>query len=606
MKNLRLIVATLSVAVFFGGFGASAQTKKLNVAVESLGSLSELISEDDKWSVTELSVSGWLNGKDLVVLREMAGADLYGNPTNGKLSVLDMSGVRIAGYDETDPAKREPYYADAAKAAMYVIKSDDVFPKKLFIRCSSLKEIVLPDRAVSFGGMEGADNIETVKTTLNSINLAVKDNIVFSKDGKTLYYCPPKSSVTVDYTVPAGTEVIAAGAFEYCEALKSVDISDSVKEIGSDAFSYSALETVRIGSGLERIAGYGDKPEAPRPDDFFNPASLALDLPHPFYFAPITVLAVDEANRSFKSADNVLYSKDGTILYFAAQSKSGDFTVPETVRAIAGHAFTYSGLRSVVLPQGLQNFDRPYVFNQCIDLESVVVGPAVEKFDNKVFFFCPALKQVDVSEANPFYRSEDGAVYKKDEFSTLSYVPGALAEYSVPEGTRAVEPGAMGFYNDKLARLTLPATMERIGTPLGYYMISWSEVCCKAKNPPVKFGDVDWDYLFFINTMNDRVLYVPVGSSEVYKKTIWKYGFTDIKEMDFGDMDAVAGTNGITVAGVSGGVRVCGYAGRVEVYAVDGRLVAEAVSDGETLVPLRRGIYLVRAGSKSEKVAVTR
>ena len=597
MKNFKLIAFALLLAGLFCNFRVSAQEKKLDIVVESLGSLSGMISDSDKWSVTELSVSGWLNGDDLVVLREMTGADLYGNPTEGKLSVLDMSGARIAGYDESDPLKRKPYYMDESQGLMYLVRSDDWFSGNIFTGCSSLKEIVLPDQTVFFGGLMGADNVAVVRTTENSVNLKVEDNIVFSKDGKTLCYCPPKNLAVVDYTVPSGVEKIADGAFGYCESLKSIDIADSVKEIGSDAFSYSSLETVRIGAGLEKIAGY---------EDGENP-DFAPDAPHPFYFAPIAVLTVAEANRSFKAEDNVLYSKDGTILYYAARKKPGDFTVPETVGTIAGYAFSLSELRSVVLPEGLQRFDRPFVFNQCVNLESVTVGAATETIDNKVFFYCPALKQVNVSEANLSYKSVEGVVYKKDELSTLSYLPGALSEYSVPEGTRALEAGALGYYNDKLEQLTLPSTMGQMGAPIGYYMMSLSTVCCKAKNPPAL--STESGILWVSYRPESCVLYVPTGSLAAYEKEdgyIWRRTFTQIQEMDFSGVGVVAEAGGFEVKDVAGGIMICGYTGAVEVYTVDGRLAAACSADGETVVPLRRGIYLVRAGSETEKVFVSR
>lgn len=87
-----------------------------DVILEEAGTLSTFISADEKESVEELTVSGPVNGADLLFLREMAGTDIGGNyagfetmpdytiyytPLGGSLKTLDLSYAQIVeGSDE--------------------------------------------------------------------------------------------------------------------------------------------------------------------------------------------------------------------------------------------------------------------------------------------------------------------------------------------------------------------------------------------------------------------------------------------------------------------------------------------------------------------------
>ena len=62
--------------------------------------------------------------------------------------------------------------------------------------------------------------------------------------------------------------------------------------------------------------------------------------------------------------------------------------------------------------------------------------------------------------------------------------------------------------------------------------------------------------------------------------------------------------NGAAVRGAEGSIVVEGFAGRVNVYTVDGRLAASAQIDGEAIITVAAGLYVVRAGEKAVKVVV--
>lgn len=49
------------------------------VDVKKAGSLSSLIGDDVKFNITDLTVTGDINGDDIALIREMAGADVNGD-----------------------------------------------------------------------------------------------------------------------------------------------------------------------------------------------------------------------------------------------------------------------------------------------------------------------------------------------------------------------------------------------------------------------------------------------------------------------------------------------------------------------------------------------
>ena len=65
-----------------------------------LRTLSTLITEANKNTITTLTLTGSLNGEDFRFIREMAGSDEKGRPTNGQLQKLDLSGANIVAGGE--------------------------------------------------------------------------------------------------------------------------------------------------------------------------------------------------------------------------------------------------------------------------------------------------------------------------------------------------------------------------------------------------------------------------------------------------------------------------------------------------------------------------
>ena len=109
--------------------------------------------------------------------------------------------------------------------------------------------------------------------------------------------------ILVEYTgkdrevvIPDNVTYIGEYAFDGCEDLTELIISDQVKDIAYTAFwDCDNLEYIKIGAGLAKISKYG----------------LIGDC-HKF-----KRFEVCEENEKFKAVDGNLYTKKGDLLYYA-------------------------------------------------------------------------------------------------------------------------------------------------------------------------------------------------------------------------------------------------------------------------------------------------
>lgn len=96
---------------------------------------------------------------------------------------------------------------------------------------------LIPDRVLgrSVVGIKGSAGCRGFDLNPENKYMKCIDRVIFSKDGKTLMSYPRYYEREV-YNIPAGTETIAHGAFEYSSWLKKVTIPESVKTVDCSAF----------------------------------------------------------------------------------------------------------------------------------------------------------------------------------------------------------------------------------------------------------------------------------------------------------------------------------------------------------------------------------
>ena len=139
------------------------------------GTLGTFISDADKYTITELTVSGPLNGSDLRLIRDMAGSDHNRQPTGGKLSILDLRDAFFVSGGS--------WYIESFSGLEYTIHSSNL-PDYAFAWCPSLESVTLPKSLyeLQYWSLHWCKNLNEVVfpvgvTKINSNNLNYSDNL---------------------------------------------------------------------------------------------------------------------------------------------------------------------------------------------------------------------------------------------------------------------------------------------------------------------------------------------------------------------------------------------------------------------------------------------
>jgi hypothetical protein len=219
MRTIFLLLV-LSISVF----GYSQVTKIINV--ETAGSLSSILTEVEKTTITDLTVSGTIDARDIKCMR-----DQIAHITN-----LDLSNANIAAYEGT------------ATSSLTTSYPANEMPRASFYRSGSststtpLASIILPNSLTSIGA-----NAFYLCTYLKSIYIG---NSITNIGIEAYEGCSGLTTVTMGNSVTT----IQNNAFHYCSALSNLTLSESITSLGEDVFSDCKIEKVTFPKSLTTIS----------------------------------------------------------------------------------------------------------------------------------------------------------------------------------------------------------------------------------------------------------------------------------------------------------------------------------------------------------------
>ena len=227
MQFITFKKSMLSIALTLFCTASFAQTV---VTLDKAGGLSKKIKDTKKFTITSLIVSGSINSDDVRFLREMAGRDMDGYETDGKLSSLDLSDAKIVmGGGNYYKVKR------GLSFRFYNIVENDVVGNYMFYNCRSLTSLKLPKtvKKIEQYAMQYCKSLQkcTLPESLSEINDKAFANTSLS-----------------EVTFPASLTSIKYKAFSECSNLKTLRFtSPSVPTFGQDIFeNCSKLEKIYV------------------------------------------------------------------------------------------------------------------------------------------------------------------------------------------------------------------------------------------------------------------------------------------------------------------------------------------------------------------------
>lgn len=329
----------------------------------------------------------------------------------------------------------------------------------VFRECYNLKSIMVPKSVLEIGeGVFYDSGLTEILVEDGNPSYVSVDGVLYTKDGKTIVYYPKKESGDTVYTIPSGVTRIADYAFYGKNGLETIEIPDTVTEIGERAFSSSQLKHVELPSSVTKL-GYwsfaycydlesvsipgvkalesGTFLDCHKLSEIVLPDSLEKIGGHVFCDTAISQITippnvteisggafarmfslesvqVDPRNTSFVMKDGVLYSADGKTLVSGCQ-KSGDYTIPEGTEEILDNAFWSCNLTGVSLPSGLKAIgERAFLMT---NISNVTVPGNVERIEYATFESCTQLENVVLEEGVTRIGS-----YAFDECSSLTEI----------------------------------------------------------------------------------------------------------------------------------------------------------------------------------------
>lgn len=249
--------------------------------------------------------------------------------------------------------------------------------------------------------------------------------------------------------LPNGLGHIESGMFEWCTNLKRIELPNSVKDIGNNAFKNTGLREISLPESLEIIG-----------KSAFEGSNLEnIDL------SKTKVRNIyDNAFKSCKKLKEIKFSDNtsyiGKKVFEDTNVENIDLsnTSLETISE-----FTFGGceeLKSVQLPEGVEKI-KEGAFRNCIKLENINFPESLQK-EEDAFENCPKdlIKSIPIS-----IKTIDESNCKMDKIFCEDIHDGV---WEIPEGIKEISFKNRYIYGendiyDKIKEINFPSSMNKIG-----------------------------------------------------------------------------------------------------------------------------------------------
>lgn len=205
------------------------EEKHVKVYVEKAGTLKKLLNVEANL-ITHLEISGFINGTDLRLIREMAGIDYYGNPTLGQLRELDIAQATICSGGTN--------YSQYGSS----VNIDNIIPGGCFshtnlisIYCIYQEKLNIPSETVTipYGIFKFLSGLSFIDVDVNSACFTSIDGVLYDKSVSELIACPRLKD---EITILDGIQTISPFAFYSCQNLRVINMPNSITMLGEAGF----------------------------------------------------------------------------------------------------------------------------------------------------------------------------------------------------------------------------------------------------------------------------------------------------------------------------------------------------------------------------------
>ena len=308
--------------------------------------------------------------------------------------------------------------------------------QRAFNQLTELKEIVIPDTVTEIG-------TDAFARCFNLTNVKLPRNL---KEIPERCFLDTKLSSVV---LPDTLEIIGAGAF-------------AVNLVGHYGYEGSELSSVVIPASVNYIGA-----------DAFKQCEKLKDISFvdPYNLEWIGSYAFSKTAWYEAQADGLIILGDILCEYKGTMPENYELTIPSTIKAIVGNAFSYQiNLRKVTIPTGVRLIG-DIIFGGCSGLEEVSLPSDLKSLPAGTFGSTTSLKSISLPdglteiERAAFSGSGLESIVIPSSVKTIGdlafYGCESLTEIVLPDGL--TEIGREVFTKSGLKSINIPSTVKKIG-----------------------------------------------------------------------------------------------------------------------------------------------
>lgn len=649
--QISLGMKLISICLLALNFTLGLASEPVFVEVQSAGSLSSLIEDSQKNQITDLTITGNLNGTDIRFIREMAGRDVEGNETEGTLSVLDLSGATIISggdyyykqyfeYKTSDNEIGENMFIDCGLSSIVMPDDITVIGTGAFKRCANLVSASISEKVTNIksSAFEGCSQLESVIfpqniTELGSLSFkgckALKTFTfpkVTSLADEILSGCDALVSVTIPETVTAVGSLVFAG----CIKLAEIHVAASLPpDIGWSWQPFQNVDknTCKLFIPAGSLASYNSAKEW---GDFTNKIEEAEEIePKIVEVAEAgtlsTFISVDEKNV-IKDL-TVIGDLNGTDIRFiremagrtyddkecAGSLEILDLSQANIVEGGEPYFYMYSEfrtkndefsvyffkgckLKTIEFPQSLKVVGNA-VFSECYNLSGKIIIPEGVTTIGVSSFEATAIESVELPSS--LVTVTDGSMVIDAIGAHAFENCRSLRDINIPESVTTIQTSVFSGCTS-LTTITLPKGVTWVRGSAFQDCIGLKEIRVHASVPP----KADYQAFYRVDTETCKLM-VPEGTRDAYKEADeWK-GFDIQEDATLSIQENEINNDSIKVYAVQNGVVIeSSVSIPVNVYSISGNLLYEGLSDNKSYIELEQGLYIVKAGDVTTKVVI--